>query len=239
MSEVRFRAFPQFNHPDRARTARLRHRVGMLSMEWFDRKAPQDRLARALADRRAIHLKELLEAFEFHDRTRRRVRAPVVADLCCGHGLVGLLYGIDPLVRRVILLDRERPAAHSDVLDAVAAVYPEVREKVVYVEADVEDAARHLETGCAVVAVHACGVRTDRCLDAALAVQSRAIAAMPCCYAQTGKGAPPVLRKELGHERMTDVHRTYRLHEAGYQVDWSAVPSAITPMNRILIARRP
>lgn len=238
MSDVRFRAFPQFNDPVRARTARLRHRVGMLPMDWFDRNAPADRLALALAERRAIHLKELLEAFEFHDRSRRRVRCSVMADLCCGHGLVGLLFAIEPTVKRVMLLDHARPEAHDAVLDAVASVFPEVRDKVRYIEAEVEDAAEHLEPGCGIVAVHACGVRTDRSIDAAVAVGAERFAAMPCCYAQTGKTAPQALRKALGHETMTDVHRTYRLHEAGYDVDWGAIPSAITPMNRILIARR-
>ena len=33
-----------------------------------------------------------------------------------------------------------------------------------------------------------------------------------------------------------DVDRTYKLIRAGYHVEWSAIPCAITPMNRILIA---
>ena len=238
MSDVRFKAFPQFNDPEKAKTARLRHRVGMLPMDWFGHKSAPDRLAHALAERRAIHLKELLEAFEFHDRSRRRVRAPVMADLCCGHGLVGLLFACEPTVQRVILLDHARPAAHDAILEAVASVFPQVLDKVEYIEADVERAAEHLSVDCGVVAVHACGVRTDRCIDAAIEVGAKRIAAMPCCYAQTGKTAPPVLRKVLGQAQMTDVHRTYRLHEAGYDVDWGSIPAAITPMNRILIARR-
>ena len=238
-TDATFRAFPQFNLPERHKVARLRHRVGKLPMDWFDRGSPADRIARALGDRQAIHLKELLEAGEFHERTRKRLRAPDVADLCCGHGLVGLLFACERKVERVLLLDRKRPAAFEDVFESVCAVFPEVRDKVRYVEASVERAAEHLAPGSAVLAVHACGVRTDRCLDAALAVDACAIAAMACCYAQTAKQAPKVLRRELGVQTMTDVHRTYRLDAAGYDVDWSAIPAAITPMNRILIARKP
>lgn len=238
VEDVTFRAFPQFNDPEKAATARLRHRVGALPMDWFDRSSPTNRLAHALADRRAIHLKELLEACEFHERTRKRVRSPDVADLCCGHGLVGLLFAAERTVDRVTLIDRARPDAFDAVFDGVCAVFPQVREKVRFVEAAVEDAADHLAPGSAVLAVHACGVATDRCLDAALAVQARAIAAMGCCYNQTASDAPPVLRKVLGRETMTDVHRTYRLDAAGYDVDWAAIPSAITPMNRIVVARR-
>ena len=35
-----------------------------------------------------------------------------------------------------------------------------------------------------------------------------------------------------------DVHRTYTLEGTGYRVVWRHIPSAITPMNRLLVARR-
>ena len=72
------------------------------------------RLARALAARSAINLKEWLESFEFFARTRKHVRADVVADLCCGHGLTGLLFAIfDKKVQRVLLVDARRPRAST------------------------------------------------------------------------------------------------------------------------------
>lgn len=58
---------------------------------------------------------------------------------------------------------------------------------------------------------------------------------MPCCYHQTASDGPRVLRRQLGRPLSTDIHRTYRLQSAGYAIEWSAVPEAITPMNRIII----
>ena len=90
--DVRFRAFPQFNAPELMRYARQRHRVGEVARSIFDRPRLYDRFARALCDRRAVSVKELLESAEFHARTRKRLRRPAMADLCCGHGLTGALF---------------------------------------------------------------------------------------------------------------------------------------------------
>ena len=89
-----------------------------------------------------------------------------------------------------------------------------------------------------VVAVHACGVRTDRCLELAMAHHSP-VAVMPCCYAQTARAAPRAIKAALGAMLTTDIDRTYRLERAGYDVDWAHIPEAITPMNRILVAIMP
>ena len=54
----------------------------------------------------------------------------------------------------------------------------------------------------------------------------------------TAADAPKGLRQALGVPLAADVHRTYTLERLGYSVTWSAIPSSITPMNRILIAQR-
>ena len=87
-----------------------------------------------------------------------------------------------------------------------------------------------LEAGTSIVAVHACGVRTDACIDVALATGGH-VAVMPCCYNKNGPGP-----EGLGHALATDVHRTYRLEAAGYWVPSSLIPEVITPMNRVLVA---
>jgi hypothetical protein len=51
--------------------------------------------------------------------------------------------------------------------------------------------------------------------------------------------APRALRKGLGADLASDVARTYRLEQAGYEVDWSTIPLAVSPKNRIIIARPP
>ena len=64
-----------------------------------------------------------------------------------------------------------------------------------------------------------------------------------CCYTGTGRGEPAALRQSLGVAMATDIGRTYRLQREGYTVEWDAIPSSITAMNRLIIAhphnRRP
>jgi hypothetical protein len=157
-----------------------------------------------------------------------------MADLCAGHGLIGVLFAADSAVEHVLLVDRHEPPCFERVLDAVASVFPAVRDKVEYVQAELSEI--ELPSGTSSVAVHACGEATDACLSLAIAAGAP-IAAMPCCYQNTGRAAPEGLRSALGVQTTTDVHRTYRLESAGFSVDWSWIPAAVTPMNRILVAR--
>ncbi len=194
-----------------------------------------ERIVASLAAREAISVKETLESFEAFSRMRRRMRAPRMADLCCGHGLTGLLFAASEReVKEVILLDRAKPPKADLIVEAVVEAAPWVEEKVRWIEDDVSRAAEHLEPDTSIIAVHACGVFTDRVIDAALAVGGN-VAVMPCCYAQTAAAVPAALREALGAELATDVHRTYRLEAAGYRVEWAKIPAAITPKNRILV----
>lgn len=63
---------------------------------------------------------------------------------------------------------------------------------------------------------------------------------MPCCYGAVAQkaGAPAGLRKSLGASLAADIQRSYTLEEAGYDVKWRAIPMEITPLNRILVAKR-
>ncbi len=195
-------------------------------------------MARALCEARILPFKELFESFEFFERVRRRLRAPHVADLCAGHGLTGLLFAVfEPGVERVTCLDKRPPASVETVLNAVCGVAPWARDKVQYVRLGVRGAHRILPHGASVVAIHACGARTDRSLETAMALDG-AVAVMPCCYHHTARRAPRALKKALGAAVATDVARTYRLEGAGYDVDWAAIPEVITPMNRILVGTR-
>jgi len=237
--DATFKALRAFNDPALAPLAGLTGRIDLRALAWFPSDTLLDKLGRALAERRALNVKELFESFEFFERVRRRLRAPHVADLCCGHGLTGLLFAtFEREVQTVTLLDHARPESYDVVLDAIASVAPWVPGKVRFLERRVQGCAAVLEPGTRVIAVHACGARTDRVLDVAIALGTDA-AVMPCCYAHTADDAPRALRDALGPAVATDIHRTYRLEAAGYRVDWTAIPSVITDMHRVLIATRP
>ncbi len=236
---TRFRIFKAFDDPALSWAARSTFRLDRKSAPHFRGDPLVERVVAALAERRAISIKEVLESFEVFARTRKRLRQPVMADLCCGHGLTGLLFAaFERSVEKVVLLDREEPKNAHLVYEAVCEAAPWTAGKVRRVKDDIERAADHLDDGAAIIAVHACGVRTDRAIDAALTVGGP-VAVVPCCYAQTGKSAPRALRDALGVQLATDVERTYRLEARGFEVAWSAIPEAITPMNRILIGLAP
>jgi len=243
---TRFRALRPFDAPELRRLAGSRSALDERAAAAFDRDDLTHRLVRALARERALPIKELAESFELFARVRRRVRAAHVVDLCAGHGLTGILFALfERRVERVTLLDQRCPPSHARVRAAVARVAPWVAPKLVYRRAKLrdasgvllEEAARAPGARAALVAVHACGARTDRVIDLALELGG-AVAVMPCCYSAAACAAPVALREHLGLELATDVERTYRLERAGFHVRWSSVPDAITPMNRVLTAVR-
>ena len=230
-----FKAFRQFNDPQRQVLTGLRMTLGHAHKKHFSAARHMDRLALSIAERRVLPLKELFESAELYMRVRRRIRAQTVADLCAGHGLVGLLFAaFERSVERVILLDRRQPDSFARIREAVIEVAPWVADKVTYIETSVEQASQHLPDGAGLIGVHACGVRTDRCLELAVEKHSP-VAVMPCCYAQTAKRAPRALVTAMGAELATDIDRTYRLERAGFSVAWSEIPVSITPKNRVII----
>jgi hypothetical protein len=167
---------------------------------------------------------------------RRAVRAPAVVDLCCGHGLVGMLYGIHHRdVHTVHLVDRVRPASVDRILAALDPVAPWLRPKVTYAEARIE--AVPLPPGAALLGIHACGGATDAVIERAIGGH-HPVALLPCCHAERLLPGPKTLGSALGLALATDIHRTYRLDAAGYRTRWSALPEAITPMNRVIAAWR-
>jgi len=236
--DVAFKAVRWFNHPDNHHIAGLHARLSRYLHPELDPRTMMGRLVQSLARADVLAMKEFCESVECFARVRRRVRASHVADLCAGHGLTGLLFALfERGVERVTLLDHQPPDSFSIIRDAIIEVGPWVADKVTYVQARVQHAAEHLTPETTVIAVHACGQRTDRALEAAMAVGGHA-AVMPCCYSGTGRDAPRGLREALGAELAADIQRTYRLEAAGYAVVWSAVPRVIPPITRLLVATR-
>ncbi len=234
MSDARFSIYPQFNEASRIRFAGMKHRIHSLPAELFPTDSLPDRLARSLAEHRAVHIKELLEAFEFFSRVRRRVRRPTMVDLCAGHGLVGLIFALcERSVTRVELVDGRKPASFDRIWEAFTSIAPWVADKVSYTEGALDDSLA-LPRDAGVVLVHACGALTDQGLDRAIA-SGGPVAAMPCCYGTAHRPRLPALTEAFGQPANVDISRSYRLADAGYQVDWAHIPQAVTPMNRILI----
>ncbi len=234
----RFRFLKQFDELDFAKKAGCRDRLRASDTRWFPGDLLSAVFARALCEHRAIPFKEVLESFEFYACVRNQIRAPNLADLCCGHGLVGILFAMfERQVERVSLIDKVRPASFDTALAAATEVAPWVTEKIRYLECDLENANEHLPKGTSVVGVHACGERTDQCIEHA--IKSRgSVAVLPCCRHHAPHPSPPSIKQAIGGDLAIDVDRTYRLHNAGYRVKWDAIPPTITPMNRVLIGKQ-
>ena len=207
-------------------------------MHWFSTESAVDRFARALCQRSALVMKEFCESFEFFTRTRRKMRASTVTDLCCGHGLTGILFALfERDVERVDLVDQKCPLSFERIYDAAIEVAPWVKRKVQFHTVGIN----HFEpkSGSSIIGIHACGSRTDRCIDMAINLMTP-VALMPCCHSSVSYGLRPrAFDETLGTPLAIDIDRTYRLRNSGYDVDWKAIPRVVTPMNRIIIAKPP
>ena len=233
-TKQRFRILRQFDDPHYTKKISCRDRLRVSDTRWFPGDYLSSEFARALCRRRAIPFKEVLESFEFFACISKKMRAANVADICCGHGLVGILLAMfERKVAKVKLVDKVRPESFETVLAAAVEVAPWVAEKVEYLECKLENARDQLAENTTIIGVHACGERTDLCIEHAIALRGR-VAVLPCCRHHRSHPSPPCLKQVLGGDVAIDVDRTYRLYEAGYHVRWDAIPAAITPMNRVL-----
>lgn len=234
-----FKFFRQLNELEDRSWMASRTRLGLiLSDRHFTSDTLQDRLVRALAAERVLPIKEILECCEFFEHIRKDVRAERVVDLCCGHGLLGILFALfERDVQQVLLTDEREPLSLGAVLACATQVGPWIAGKVSFERAKIKSVHHALAPGAAIVSAHACGGLTDRCIDLAIGLGSN-LAVMPCCYPQRLCTAPLALQLALGIPLVFDVDRTYRLEHAGYHVRWTTIPPEITPMNRVVIGCR-
>lgn len=242
--DASFQVFRRFNREDTAKFAGVRGRFDRRALEFFEGDGFPEKIARAIIHREAIVAKELFESFEFFQRVRRSVRRKILIDVSAGHGLTGLVFAaMEREVEQVYLVDPHRPKSSHNLAEAIFECAPWARDKVTWVEKkiqrvreDIPGDASPEDDDIGIIGVHACGILTDHAIDLALDLRAP-IAVLPCCYAQTALSAPPAVRDWLGAEITTDIHRTYRMENAGYDVIWSAIPRVITPKNRIMIGR--
>ena len=221
-----------------------------------------------------VDAKEVAESIEFYLRSAKRLLGAakrinksssesvdgktcvIVQDLCCGHGLTGMLFAAcnpqrssKSLEVRAALVDQFEPPSHRQLRETIAEVCPWIRceDAIRYVPSTldayfqesesnkVDDGSTHASV---IISTHACGSLTDDVLQYAIDSESAAIAVMPCCYTGTDKGTPYGIRRALGVSMAADVRRSFFLQEYGYHVDWATIPTEVTPMNRIIVAER-
>jgi hypothetical protein len=233
-----FRAFKKFNQ---GLPSEIIASTYGLNLAVADRHFPGGGLhaaiVRSLARSRCIPIKEVVESFEVFEVVRRDLRSTTLVDLCCGHGLVGMLMAaFERSVEAVHLCDRKIPDSSVSALEAVATVAPWITDKVHHHVTKLNYVGEQISFTSA-LATHACGHLTDQSIDLAIE-QGCAIAVTPCCYTKRTSKAPTVLQRELGLEIASDTERTVRLHQAGYTVKWKSIPEVITPMIRVIIATR-
>lgn len=233
----RFRLLPAGARERRA--TRNKAYVNEVTAKLFPGDTKLERFVRALGARRAVRFKEVLEAIEFFAVARRRLKADTVIDVCAGHGLVGILFGlVQPRVERVVLVEPKPPGNRTKVLDAALEVAPWLERRIECVDEKLDRARRDLierHAGAALVAVHACGVLTDHAIELGLELGGP-MAFLPCCRPHARSPAPFGLAQALGADTAFDIDRTYRLEAGGHTTRWSSIPAAITPMNRVILS---
>lgn len=238
VASSRFKFFPQLNDLEKPHWLNSTNTLhSNLAAKYFASDSLQDTFLQAMAAERILPIKEVLEAFELFARIRRPTKSPMVADLCCGHGLLGLLFAMfERKVDRVILIDKKEPESRQKLISLATGVAPWIANKIENWAAKIDVEDPRIESGCAVVSAHACGKLSDLCIEIAIKRRGN-LAILPCCYPRSGCQAPLSLQTALGLNTAFDVDRTYRLESAGYRVRWAEIPPEITPMNRIIYAQ--
>jgi len=229
-------------------------------------KAICDHLARSNAP---VDIKEVTESMEFYLRSGKRLigaakrvlqnnaedtsnsqRTITIKDLCCGHGLTGMLFlaclppgRIQNTTIQTILVDQTEPQSHSILRDCISEICPWISEETVtFISSPLEEytlnEVKDEDGATIVISTHACGSLTDRVIEYGITNAVSSLAVMPCCYTGTDRGAPYGIRRMLGVSLSADIRRSFHLQDHDYHVDFASIPKAITPMNRIILAER-
>lgn len=223
---------PQDHRLDRSSRNRLTEKL----LPLFPGGTLFERVARAACRAGCLPRKELYEAWEVARRVRRRLRGGRVVDLACGHGLLAqILLLLDDSSPEALAVDRRLPPSAARLAATLEAEWPRLAGRMHFIEDDLESI--ELRPDDLVVSAHACGALSDRILERALAAGAR-LALLPCCHDLDG-GDQGGLQGWLDGALAIDVVRAGRLRAAGYSVFTQAIPAAITPKNRLLLAEPP
>lgn len=191
-----------------------------------------ERVGRAVCRAGCLPRKELFEAWETARRVRRVFRGGRVVDLGGGHGLVAhLLLILDDSSPSALVVDTAVPPSAPALAGALQEDWPRLTGRIAFRTGSLGEVA--LGSDDLVVSVHACGALTDTVIARAVAARAR-LAVLPCCHdvqtCETGG-----LEGWMDSALAIDVTRASRLAQAGYRVRTRAIPTEITPKNRLLL----
>jgi len=190
------------------------------------------RIARAVCHAGCLPRKELYEAWEMARRVRRLFRGGRIVDAGGGHGLLAqVMLLLDDSSPDALVVDKALPPSSVKVHEALVRAWPRLEGRVAFVAAVLEDV--EILSGDVVVSSHACGSLTDWILDRAAAARAR-VAVLPCCHDLATCDAGQ-LSGWLDAPVAIDIMRAMRLEQRGYRIWTQAIPSDITPKNRLLI----
>jgi hypothetical protein len=176
--------------------------------------------------------KELYEAWEMGRRVRRLFRGGRIVDLGGGHGVLAqVLLLLDDSSPSALVVDKALPPSSAKVHAALIQAWPRLAGRVRFVATALDEI--DIAASDVVVSSHACGALTDRILDRAIASRAR-VAVLPCCHDLAAADARG-LYGWLDGAVAIDVVRALRLHQHGYRIWTQAIPSTITPKNRLLL----
>jgi hypothetical protein len=190
------------------------------------------RLARAACHAGCLPRKELYESWEVARRVRRLFRGGRVVDLGAGHGLLAhAMLILDDSSPSALAVDPALPPSSGRVHATLVRDWPRLSGRIQYLAVPVD--AVEIRADDVVVSSHACGVLTDRILEAAAAARAR-VAVLPCCHNLATADAGE-LRGWVDGALAIDIARAARLKDQGYRIWTQAIPADITPKNRLLL----
>ena len=209
-----------------------RGRLTKRDLDRFPTASLFDRIARTVCEAGCLPRKELYEAWEVARRVRRLFRGGRIVDLAGGHGLLAqVMLLLDDSSPNALVVDNTLPASRAKLHDVIVAAWPRLAGRVAFVASGIEDV--DIFATDTVVSSHACGALTDLVLARASAARAR-VAVLPCCH-DLDAGDDGGLSGWVDGALAIDLVRALRLEQQGYRIWTQAIPSGITPKNRLLL----
>jgi hypothetical protein len=165
-------------------------------------------------------------------RVRRRFRGGRIVDLAAGHGLLShILMLLDDSSAEALMVDTAPPPSAGRLHSVMNEAWPRLQGRLTFVSSALDSVP--LLAGDLVVSSHACGALTDLVLERAASARAR-VAVLPCCH-NLEVNDDGMLAGWMERSLAIDVMRAVRLEQRGYRVWTQAIPSEITPKNRLLL----